>query len=123
MNPPSGASAATSTVFGAGARVCFDELLGWLEGEQATALSHSELEDEIEDRGRELLRRMLQDHLSLRTRTEQRLPTVLDAEQVAHAAVETGHVGRWPACSAPSRWNGWPIATADTRTCIPLTQC
>jgi hypothetical protein len=91
VNPPSGASAATSTVFGAGARVCFDELLGWLEGEQATALSHSELEDEIEDRGRELLRRMLQDHLSLRTRTEQRLPTVLDAEQVAHAAVETGH--------------------------------
>jgi hypothetical protein len=87
VNPPSGGSAA----FGVDSRVCFDQMLGWLEGEQAAALSHSELEDEIEDRGRELLRRMLQDHLSLRARTEQRLDTVLDAEQVAHAAVETGH--------------------------------
>ena len=80
-----------SAVFGVDSRAYFDQLLGWLEGGQAAALSHGELEDELEDRGRELLRRMLQDHLSLRTRTEQRLEAVLDAEQVAHAAVETGH--------------------------------
>lgn len=87
MNSPNGASA----VFGTESRGCFDQMLGWLEGEQAAGLSHSGLEEELEDRGRELLRRMLQDHLSLRTRTEQRLETVLDAEQVAHATVETGH--------------------------------
>lgn len=97
MNPPSGGSVA----FGVDSRVCFDQLLGWLEGEQATVLSHSELEDEIEDRGRELLRRMLQDHLSLRTRTEQRLAAVLDAEQVAHAAVESGHRRRLASVFGP----------------------
>ena len=77
--------------FGTDSRECFDQLLTWLEGGQATGMTHAELEDELEHRGRELLRRMLQDHLSLRAATEPRLEAVLDAEQVAHAAVETGH--------------------------------
>lgn len=34
---------------------------------------------------------MLQDHLSLRTVTEQRLEDVADADGVRHAAVEAGH--------------------------------
>ena len=72
-------------------RECFKEALGWLEGPDATALTHAELEDELDWRGRELLRRMLQDHLSLRTATESRLETVLDAEAVPHRAVEAGH--------------------------------
>lgn len=33
----------------------------------------------------------MQDHLDLRAQREQRLPEVSDAEQVAHAAVETDH--------------------------------
>jgi len=72
-------------------RACFEEMLGWLEGPDAAALSHAELEDQLDCRGRELLRRMLQDHLSLRAVTESRLEAVLDAEAVTHGAVEAGH--------------------------------
>jgi len=47
----------------AASRECFTEALGWLEGPDAAALSHAELEDQLDARGRELLRRMFQDHL------------------------------------------------------------
>lgn len=72
-------------------RECFEEALGWLEATEAAALSHAELEDQLDCRGRELLRRMFQDHLALRAATEHRLDAVLDAETVTHGAVETGH--------------------------------
>jgi hypothetical protein len=72
-------------------RECFGEVLGWLEGPDAAALGHAELEDQLDSRGRELLRRMLQDHLSLRTLTEPRLEEVRDAEALRHGAVEAGH--------------------------------
>lgn len=79
--------------FGVEARECFEQVLAWLEGDESTTLAHGELEDELESRGRELLRRMLQDHLRLRAATEQRLEpeAVADDEGVVHAAVETGH--------------------------------
>lgn len=86
MSGPVGSAA----IFDA-AQECFEEALGWLEGPDATALTHAELEDELDWRGRELLRRMLQDHLSLRAGTECRLEAVLDADAVAHRAVEAGH--------------------------------
>jgi len=72
-------------------RECFGQVLGWLEGPDAAALSHAELEDQLDSRGRELLRRMFQDHLSLRAVTETRLDEVLDAQARAHGAVEAGH--------------------------------
>jgi len=72
-------------------RECFIEVLGWLEGPDAAALNHAELEEQLDCRGRELLRRMLQDHLSLRAVTERRLEGVLDAEARTHGAVEAGH--------------------------------
>ncbi len=75
----------------AASRECFTEVLGWLEGPDAAALSHAELEDSLDTQGRELLRRMLQDHLSLRTLTEQRLAGVRDAQGSAYGAVEAGH--------------------------------
>jgi hypothetical protein len=74
-----------------GTRACFEEVVHWLEGADATALTHAELEEELDCRGRELLRRMLQDHLSLRATTERRLDDVADADAVAHRAVEAGH--------------------------------
>lgn len=70
---------------------CFEEALGWLKGPDATALTHAELEDQLDCRGRELLRRMCQDHLSLRAAKESRLDPVRDAEEVTHGAVEPGH--------------------------------
>ena len=76
--------------FGA-SRECFEEALGWLAGLDASGLTHAELEDELDCRGRELLRRMCQDHLSVRAATEDRLDAVRDAAGVAHGAVEAGH--------------------------------
>lgn len=72
-------------------RACFAELVGWLEGTEAAALSHAELEDELDRRGRELLRQMLQGQLDLRALQERRADEVKDADGVRHGAVETGH--------------------------------
>jgi len=72
-------------------RECFEEALGWLKGTGASALTHGEIEDQLDWRGRELLRRMYQDHLTLRSVTEHRLEAVLDTETVTHGAVEAGH--------------------------------
>ena len=72
-------------------RECFEEALGWLAGPAATALTHAELEDELDGRGRELLRRMCQDHLTVRAATESRIDGVCDADAVTHGAVESGH--------------------------------
>lgn len=57
-------------------RQCFEEMLVWLEGQATTTVTHAELEDELDRRGRELLRRMLQNHLSLRAANEDRLASV-----------------------------------------------
>ena len=83
--------AARPAGFGADSRDCFEEVLAWLEGDEAAVMSHGKLEDELESRGRELLRRMLQDHLTLRAANEPRLAAVADDAGVVHAAVETGH--------------------------------
>jgi len=83
--------AARPAGFGAKSRGCFEQVLAWLEGDEAAVMSHGELEDELERRGRELLRRMLQDHLALRAATEPRLAAVADDAGVVHAAVEAGH--------------------------------
>ena len=44
----------------------FEAVLAWLEGEQADALSHGELEERLPVDARELFRQLLQDHLDLR---------------------------------------------------------
>ncbi len=78
-----------STVF-APARQSFEDLVAWLESDQAASLSHGELEDELDGRGRELLRRMLQGQLDLRAVRERHCEVVC-AEGAAHRAVEPGH--------------------------------
>ncbi|MGH7745156.1 MAG: hypothetical protein ACREQ5_10200 [Candidatus Dormibacteria bacterium] len=72
-------------------RDCFEEALAWLAQPDTGDLSHGELEDQLDHRGKELLRRMYQDHLDLRAMTESRLGEVVDAEEVGHGALETGH--------------------------------
>lgn len=71
-------------------RDCVGELLGWLEGADSASLSHGELEEQVERRGRELQRLMLQDHLDLRALREARL-RVVTADGVVHGSVEAGH--------------------------------
>ncbi len=75
----------------AGARDCFESTVHWLEGEEARALSHSELEAQLADKGREMLRRLLQDHLDLRAWCEPRLEEVVGADGAVRSRVETGH--------------------------------
>lgn len=84
-----GATSPDASVFG-GSRVCFEDIVGWLEGTEADALSHGELEDDLDRRGRELLRRLLQDHLELRAQREERVE-VIDVDGVTHGSVEAGH--------------------------------
>jgi hypothetical protein len=49
------------------ARENFEHIVGYLDSEEASSMSHSELERELEKRGRELMRIMLQEHLDKRS--------------------------------------------------------
>ena len=89
-------SAATRPVVGvrldafAASRHQFETVLGWWDSADAGGLEHAELERRLEAAGRELLRRLLQDHLDVRAHREPRVE-VLDCQGVAHRAVESGH--------------------------------
>ncbi len=72
------------------ARGCFAQMLSWLEGSEAAAMSAAELEDEVVRRGREAQRLALQDHLDLRALRERRVEAT-DENGVAHAVIEPGH--------------------------------
>ena len=64
---------------------------GLLRRHRAAELEYAELETRLQTRSRELFRQLMQDHLDLQAQREQRLPGVIDAEQVARGNVETGH--------------------------------
>jgi hypothetical protein len=49
------------------ARENFEHIVGYLDSEEASLMTHSELERELEKRGRELMRIMLQEHLDNRS--------------------------------------------------------
>jgi hypothetical protein len=72
-------------------RTCFTELEEWLSGRDAAVLTHADLEEQLEARGRELLRRLHQDHLDLRAAREQRRDRVTGSDGVARTRVEAGH--------------------------------
>jgi hypothetical protein len=75
----------------ASARASFEDLVVWLESNESALLTHGELEDQIDRRGREMMRQMFQAQLELRALREQRLGEVVCAEGVTHRAVEPGH--------------------------------
>ncbi|MGH2668418.1 MAG: ISKra4 family transposase, partial [bacterium] len=52
----------------------FAALVSHLHSEEAQAMTHSELERELEEKGRELLRSLLQGHLELRSPGEASAP-------------------------------------------------
>lgn len=76
----------------AGSRACFEELVGWLEGAEAADLDHAALEEQLDRRGRELLRQLLQGTLDLRALREARLDRVTDVHGTRHGSVEPGHM-------------------------------
>ena len=74
----------------AAARACFATIEGWLAGQDSSGLEHGELEQQLDVRGRELLRLLFQDHLELRALREDRLE-VADADGSYRTRAETGH--------------------------------
>ena len=74
-------------------RICFEHLAEDLSGGRAGQMTHDQLEELIEVRGREVQWQLLQDHLDMRAiREEQALPAGGEARQVAgRGRVERGH--------------------------------
>jgi hypothetical protein len=68
----------------------FESLVATLAGPEVAELTHADLEDHLQVRGRELMRCLLQDHLDVRASREQRVQLV-GADGVARRAVEQGH--------------------------------
>jgi hypothetical protein len=72
-----------------GAREHFAETEEWLAGE-AAGLQHAELEEQMEARGRELMRRLFQGHLDLLAAREERRGDVAGEEGVVRTRAERG---------------------------------
>ena len=69
----------------------FQALVAHLSGSSAAGLQHGEVEELIEDEGRELLRALFQDHLDLRAaREEARVKPVRGADGVERTEVRRG---------------------------------
>jgi len=66
-------------------------LVSFLEGAEAAAASHAELEKRVSLDGREVLRLALQGHLDLRSSSEKRIEEVADAIGLPRGSVEAGH--------------------------------
>ena len=76
-------------VFGP-AREWLESEIAWLDGADAGVLEHGELERLMQDRGRELQRRLLQAHLELRAAREERLAEVVGAGGAVRRWAESG---------------------------------
>ena len=75
----------------AGSHERFETIVGWLQSGEAAGLTHGELEEQLDTRGRALLRQLFQDHLDVRASREVRIGEVVDVQQVPRGAVEAGH--------------------------------
>src|SRR5487761_1832333 len=69
---------------------CFVELEDWLGSEAAAGLQHAELEEQLDLRGRELLRRLFQDRLDLTAAREERRHDVAGEDGAARTRAERG---------------------------------
>ena len=73
----------------AGAREQFAQTEDWLAG-QAAGLQHAELEEQLDARGRELLRLLFQGHLDLLAAREERRDDVAGEDGVVRTRAERG---------------------------------
>src|SRR4249919_1217820 len=69
---------------------CFAELGEWLASEDAAGLQHGELEEQLEVRGRELLRQLFRDRLDLTAAGEERRHDVTGQDGVVRTRAEKG---------------------------------
>jgi len=71
-------------------RKCFRELEDWLASEEAAGLQHADLEEQLDVRGRELLRQLFQDRLDLSAAREVRRRDVAGEDGVVRTRAERG---------------------------------
>ena len=71
-------------------RKCFGELEDWLASEDAAGLQHGELEEQLDVRGRALLRQLFQDRLDLTAAREERRHDVTGPDGVVRTRAEKG---------------------------------
>jgi hypothetical protein len=71
-------------------RKCFGALEDWMASEEAAGLQHGELEDQLDVRGRELLRQLFQDRLDLTAAREGRRHDVTGEDGVPRTRAEKG---------------------------------
>src|ERR1039458_6152805 len=71
-------------------RNCFGELEHWLGSEEAAGLQHGELEEQLDVRGRALLRQLFQDRLDLTAAREERRHDVTGQDGVVRTRAERG---------------------------------
>ena len=76
----------------AASRTRFEQVCGFLDGDEAAGLTHAELEDRLSIDLVELFRQLFQDHVDLRAVRERRLDDVSDAAGIGRASIESGHV-------------------------------
>jgi hypothetical protein len=69
----------------------YGSLREWVCGEEATALTHGELEERLQAEGRELLRQLYEDSLQLRAIREQRLEVVVGSDGIVRPHAERDH--------------------------------
>ena len=72
-------------------REAFAQAEEWLSGDEAAGLEHAVLEEQLEARGREIQRRLLQDHLDLRAAREPRREQVTGPDGVCRTRAEARH--------------------------------
>jgi hypothetical protein len=84
-----GALAAAEDAFAA-SRGLFEQVAADLSGPDTAAMTHSQLEDMLGLRMREVTRSLFQNHLNLRALTETRVADVVDANGVARTRIEHG---------------------------------
>jgi len=66
----------------------FEEVVGFLEEQRSDTLTHDELERELREKGRQLLRQLFQDHLDLRAHREPRLKVVQGSDGECRKSTE-----------------------------------
>ena len=73
-------------------RARFEQVCSFMGGEEASSLTHGELETRLTIDVRDLVRQLYQDHLDLRAVREERLGEVTGAEGAGRGSVEADHV-------------------------------
>ena len=73
-------------------RECYQDLEDWMASAEAEGLQHGELEEQLDLRGRELLRQLFQDRLDLAAAREERRPDVAGEDGAVRTRAERGRI-------------------------------